>query len=141
VENYLIWLLIGFGLIIMELLTGTFYLLMLGFAAFGGAIAASIGYGFEIQIITTAVVAAIGCYLVHAYHASNARQQMPSIDYAQPVKFEAWVDQGARVARVRYRGAPWEAKVEGDAQIDPGNSLYILATDRNILTVTKNRPA
>ena len=140
-ENYLVWLLIGFGLIIMELLTGTFYLLVLGIAAFGGAMAAYSGQGFEIQIIATAVVASIGSYLVHAYHVRNAQQQMQCIDFAQPVKFEAWVDQGARIARVLYRGAPWEAKVQGDAPVEPGGSLYILATDRNTLTVTKNRPA
>ena len=139
-EDYLIWLLIGFGLIIIELLTGTFYLLVLGIAAFGGAVAAYSGQGFEIQIIATAVVASIGSYLVHAYHVRNAQQQMQCIDFAQPVKFEAWTDQGARIARVMYRGAPWEAKVEGDVQVEPGSSLYILATERNTLTVTKTRP-
>ena len=139
-ENYLVWLLIGFGLMIVELLTSTFYLLMLGIAAFGGAAVAYLGQGFQIQIIATAVVAAIGSYLVHAYRIKNAQQQMQSMDFAQPVKFEAWVDQGARIARVQYRGAPWEAKVEGDAQVEPGSALYILATDRNTLTVTKTRP-
>jgi membrane protein implicated in regulation of membrane protease activity len=140
VEHYLIWLLIGFGLIIIELLTGTFYLLVLGIAAFGGATVAYFGQSFEIQIIATAVVASIGSYLVHAYRVKNAQQQMQSIDFAQPAKFEAWVDQGARVARVLYRGAPWEAKVQGDGQIESGGTLYILATDRNTLTVTKSRP-
>ena len=139
-ENYLIWFIIGFSLIIIELLTGTFYLFVLGIAAFGGAIAAYFGQGFEVQIIATAVVASIGSYLVHAYRVKTAQQKMPSMDYAQLVKFEAWVDQGARIARVMYRGAPWEAKVEGDAQVEPGSSLYILATKGNTLTITKTRP-
>ncbi|MBI4005923.1 MAG: NfeD family protein [Gammaproteobacteria bacterium] len=139
-DNYIVWLLIGFCLMIVELLTGTFYLLVLGIAAFGGAAVAYLGQGFPIQVIATAVVASMGSYLVHVYRIRNAQQQMQSIDFAQPVKFEAWVDQGARIARVQYRDAPWEAKVEGDAQIEPGSSLYILATDRNTLTVTKTRP-
>jgi len=36
-EHYIIWLLIGFGLMIVELITGTFYLLVLGIAATGGS--------------------------------------------------------------------------------------------------------
>ena len=139
-DNYLIWILAGFGLVIVELLTGTFYLLVLGLAAFGAAVVAFLGAAFPIQAITATVMAAVGSWLVHLYRVKNSQQQMRSIDYAQPVKFEAWVDQGACVARVLYRGAPWEAKVEGDARIETGSSLYILATDRNTLTVSKTRP-
>jgi len=139
-DNYLIWILAGFGLVIVELLTGTFYLLVLGLAAFGAAVVAFLGLTFPIQAITATVLAAVGSWLVHLYRIKNSQQQMRSIDYAQPVKFEAWMDQGACVARVQYRGALWEAKVEGDAQVETGNSLYILATDRNTLTVSKIRP-
>ena len=127
--HYIIWLLIGFGLLIMELLTSTFYLLVLGIAAFGGAAAAWFGHGFQIQIITTAVVAAIGSWLVHTYRIRNAQQQMKPVDFANPVVFEAWVDQGERLARVRYRGAPWEAQVEADTGVEPGATLYILSAD------------
>ncbi|MBF8270807.1 MAG: hypothetical protein HW386_2516 [Gammaproteobacteria bacterium] len=140
-DSYLIWILVGFGLVIVELLTGTFYLLVLGLAAFGAAAVAFLGLSFPIQAITATVMTAAGSWLVHLYRVKNSQQQMPSMDYAQPVKFEAWVDQGARIARVQYRGAPWEAKVEGDVQVEPGSSLYIIATDRNTLTVTKTRPA
>jgi|SRR3989304_4642765 len=139
-DNYLIWVLVGFGLMIVELLSGTFYLLVLGLAAFGAAAVAFFGLSFPIQAITATVGAAVGSWLVHLYRVKNSQQQMQSMDYAQPVKFEAWVDQGARIARVQYRGAPWEARVEGDVQVETGSSLYILATDRNTLSVTKTRP-
>ncbi|MBM2830868.1 MAG: hypothetical protein HW411_1658, partial [Gammaproteobacteria bacterium] len=108
-ENYLAWVLIGFCLVIVELLSGTFYLLVLGIAAFGAAAVAFFGLSFPIQAITAAVVAAAGSWLVHLYRIKSSQQQMRSMDYAQPVKFEAWVDQGARIARVQYRGATWEA--------------------------------
>ena len=39
-EHSLTWAIIGLVLVITELLTGTFYLLMLGIAAFGAALAA-----------------------------------------------------------------------------------------------------
>ena len=139
-NNHLVWLLIGFGLLIVELVTGTFYLLVLGIAAFGGAAAAYLGQGFPVQIITTAVVASIGSFLVRVYRTRNAQQQMRPLDHSQPVKFEAWVDPGTRVARVLYRGAPWEARVDGDGQVEPGASLYILTVEGNSLTVSRTRP-
>ncbi len=140
-DDSLVWVLVGFGLVIAELLTSTFYLLMLGIAAFGGAAVAWLGQGFPVQAIAAGVVAVVGVYAVHVYRAKNAHQQMKPVDHAQPVTFEAWVNQDARLARVRYRGASWEARVEGDAAIDPGGMLYILVADGNTLTVTKTRPA
>jgi membrane protein implicated in regulation of membrane protease activity len=140
-ESYLAWVLAGFGLVIAELLSGTFYLLMLGIAAFGGAAAAWAGLGFPAQAFAAGVIAGVGSWMVHVYHAKNARQQMKPMDHAQPVTFEQWVNQDARLARVRYRGATWEARVEGDAAIDPGGMLYILTADGNTLTVSKTRPA
>jgi len=139
-ENHIIWLLIGFGLLIVELLTSTFYLLVLGIAAFGGAAAAWLGQGFPVQIITTAVVATIGSWMVHAYRARNTLQQMQPVDFAKPVTFEKWMNQRERLARVRYRDASWEAQVADDAEVEAGGTLYILSTVGNTLRVTKTRP-
>jgi membrane protein implicated in regulation of membrane protease activity len=40
-ETWLAWGVLGLALVIAELLTGTFYLVMLGIAAFGAAAAAA----------------------------------------------------------------------------------------------------
>jgi membrane protein implicated in regulation of membrane protease activity len=137
----LAWAIAGLALVIVELLTGTFYLLMLGIAAFGAAGTAWLGYDFAAQVIVAAVVSGVGCYAVHAYRLKNRAQQMPPIDAGMPASFEQWVDAGARLARVRYRGASWDARVEGAEALEPGARLYVLATDGNTLKVTKNRPA
>ena len=70
---------IGLVLVIVELLTGTFYLLMLGVAAFGAAGAAWLGYDFAVQSIVGSVVAAVGCYGVHVYRERNKAEQMAPI--------------------------------------------------------------
>jgi len=137
----LAWAVAGLGLVIVELLTGTFYLVMLGIAAFGAAGAAWLGYDFSVQVIVAAVVAAVGCYGVHAYREKNKAQQMAPIDAGMPASFESWIDTGARLARVRYRGASWDARVEGAEALEPGTTVYVLATDGNTLKVGKNRPA
>jgi membrane protein implicated in regulation of membrane protease activity len=137
----LLWAVVGLGLVIVELLTGTFYLLMLGIAAFGAAGAAWLGYDFSVQVIVVAVVAAVGCYAVHAYRQKNKAQQMAPLDAGMPANFENWIDAPARLARVRYRGASWDARVEGAEALEPGATVYVLAADGNTLKVVKNRPS
>lgn len=139
-DHGLAWAVIGLVLVIVELLTGTFYLLMLGVAAFGAALAAWLGVDFASQSIVAAVVAAIGCYGVHVYREKNKAQQMPSIDAGMPASFESWVDVRARLARVRYRGASWDARVEGGEGLEPGATVYVLASEGNTLRVAKGRP-
>ena len=145
-DEDILWAILGLTLVIVELLSGTFYLLMLGLAAFGAAIAAWLGQGFPLQVVVGSVIAAGGCYGVHLYRARNALQQMAPVDAGQPANFEGWVDRGARLARVSYRGASWDALVEaGEAPADDalgaGAILYVIATHGNTLKVTTRRPA
>ena len=146
----LLWLLVGFGLVIVELLTGTFYLLMLGIAAFCAAAAAYFGQGFEgtlldqkfwLPVIVAVAAAAAGCYGVHLHHARNAKAQMPSVDAGQPANFENWIDQGGGLARVRYRGASWDARIDGQGDLEAGALLYVTHTEGHTLNVSRQRPA
>ena len=139
-DHATIWAVTGLALVIVELMTGTFYLLMLGIAAFGAAIAAWLGYPFSAQSVVAVIIAAVGCYGVHLYRAKNRAQQMAPIDAGMPASFESWLDAGARLARVRYRGASWEARVEGGEAVEPGATVYVLAADGNTLRVAKNKP-
>ena len=137
----MVWAVAGLALVIVELLTGTFYLLMLGIAAFGAAVAGWLGLAFAAQCIVAVLVSAIGCYGVHVYRARNQTQQMAPIDAGMPASFEIWLDAGERLAKVRYRGASWDARVEGLEAIEPGATVYVVAADGNTLRVAKNRPA
>jgi membrane protein implicated in regulation of membrane protease activity len=140
-DHSLAWLIAGFVLVIVELLTGTFYLLMLGVAAFGAAAAAYLGLGFGAQIVVAAVVSSAGCYGVHAYRAKNKAGQMAPIDAGMPASFEEWIDPAARLARVRYRGASWDARVQGGDTLEPGTPVYVVNTNGNTLEVAAKRAA
>jgi membrane protein implicated in regulation of membrane protease activity len=140
-DSSLAWAIAGLILVIAELLTGTFYLLMLGVAAFGAAAAAYLGLAFSSQVIVAALVSAVGCYAVHVHRSRNRGQQMPSIDAGKPATFEQWIDKTARLARVQYRGAQWEAQVEGEDAPQPGSLVYVLNIDGNTLKVAAKRPA
>ena len=139
-EDFL-WAILGLTLVIVELLTGTFYLLVLGIAAFGAAHAAWLGQPFPVQAVVAAVIAALGCYGVHVYRAKNTTRQMAHVDAGQPASFENWVDQGARFACVSYRGVLWDALVDGDAAVESGAVLYVVTANGNTLKVTSRRPA
>jgi len=140
-EPYLAWLILGFALVIIEMTTGTFYLLVLGFAAFGAGAAAWLGQDFSIQVLTMTLISGIGVYLVHGYRGANSAKQMPSIDAGMPAKFEGWTDQATGRARVRYRDAGWDARVEGNADLQPGATVYVESADGSTLRVGVKPPA
>ncbi len=137
----LAWLIAGFILIIVELVTGTFYLLVLGIAALVGA---GVGYasgGFVWQAIGAAIVAVAGVIWVNQYKKKMAPKRMRGLDVGQPAAFDSWVNKGAGHARVKYRDALWDAQVAGDASGEPGEILYITSVDGSTLKVSKTRPA
>lgn len=140
-DEDVLWAILGLALVIVELLSGTFYLLVLGISAFGAALAAWLGQGFPVQVMVAAAIAALGCYGAHVYRAKNAARQMVPVDAGQPASFEVWVNPAARLARVSYRGASWDALVDGDAPVDAGAMLYVVSTNGNTLKVTARRPA
>lgn len=136
----LAWAILGLVLVITELMTGTFYLVMLALAAFGAAGTAYLGHAFPAQSIVAAVVAAAGCFGVHLWRAKSAGQPMPQVDAGMPASFENWIDAGARRARVRYRGTSWDAHVEGGQALEPGAPLVVVATEGNTLKVATKQP-
>src|ERR1051325_5743511 len=137
-EPSLAWAIVGLVLVIAELLSGTFYLVMLALAAFGAAAVAYFAQPFPVQSIVAVVIAAAGCYGVHVYRARSAGKRMAPLDAGMPASFESWLDAGARLARVRYRGASWDARVEGNEAIEPGTTLFVLFADGHTLNVRKN---
>ncbi len=140
-DPYIAWAIVGLTLVIAELFSGTFYLLMLGVAAFGAAVAAYLGQDFPVQSIVAGLVAAAGAYGVHSWRARNATEQMAPLDAGQPANFENWIDRSAGLARVRYRGASWDARVPGDQSPEPGSVVYIVSMQGNTLNVSLRPPA
>jgi membrane protein implicated in regulation of membrane protease activity len=72
----LAWLIAGFILIIVELVTGTFYLVVLGIAAFAGAGVAYAGGAFVWQALAAGLVAVAGVVWVHLVRKSISPKRM-----------------------------------------------------------------
>ena len=139
-ETYLIWLAAGFALVIAELVTGTFFLLVLGIAAFAGSATAWFGMGFWVEALCAATVAVAGVFWVRQQRKASPQADMASLDLGQPVTFDAWVSRDQGAARVSYRNTQWDAVVEGERDLDHGQLLFIHAIDGNTLRVAKTKP-
>jgi membrane protein implicated in regulation of membrane protease activity len=144
-ELWMIWIVAGFALVIAELMTGTFYLLMVALGAFAGAVTAWTGANVLVQSIAASLIAIAGAVAVHHWH-SRQRKDAPGtsnfLDRGQPVILEGWANETANIARVKYRGAWWDAKLAPPgAHPAPGSTLYIEAMEGNTLVVATAPPA
>jgi len=140
-DAYLVWLIAGFILVISELTTGTFYLLVLGVSGFVGAGVAYAGGNHLAQTIVAGIFAVAGTLWVHRHRHKIAPERMRGLDVGQPATFESWVDKSSGHARVKYRDAQWDAQISGDASGEAGEIFYIIAVDGNTLKISKTRPA
>jgi len=140
-DSYLIWLAAGFLLVIVELVSGTFYLLVLGVAALAGGLVAYAGLPISVQAGAAAVLAVTGAVWVNRVRRTSTAVKMRSLDVGQPAAFDHWVDRAAGQARVKYRDALWDATVVGEVSGEPGESLTVVSIDGNTLKVSKNRQA
>lgn len=141
--DYLLWLIAGLALVVIEVMTGTFYLLVLGIAAFAGALAAYFGAGLLAQVACTGMLAAIGLIGVQRWRQArpaDARQDR-SLDLGQAVTLEAWQDQNAKRVRVKYRDASWDAQLVGDTDVQLNDTLYICGSRGSQLQVSRLPPA
>ena len=141
-ELWLVWIVAGFALAIAELLSGTFYLLVIGLGAFAGAMAAWTGANLLVQAVIGSVVAIGGALWVHRWHVrqKSGPAQSNFLDRGQPVVLEGWANETAHIARVKYRGTSWDARVLQDARPAPGTTLYIEGQEGNTLVVAAAPP-
>lgn len=106
------WLLAG-AVVGIELLTGTFYLLMLALGPVVGAVSAYAGLPVNGQIMAAALVGAGAVAACHQWRkkrlgdASVGADRSVNLDIGETVQINHWNPDGT--AFVRYRGAQWTA--------------------------------
>lgn len=109
-ESTLWWLCAG-SAVAVELMTGTFYLLMLAIGLAAAAVAAHMGASVTLQFVTAA---SVGGAAIVAWHTLRGRRSPgPSgaanpdlhLDVGETVQVAHWNPDGS--ATVKYRGANW----------------------------------
>jgi membrane protein implicated in regulation of membrane protease activity len=141
-ESYVVWLIMGLVLIAVELTTGTFYLLVLGIAAMAGSVTAYLGGSFSIQAVVASVIGVAGVFVVNHWfkNRKDLTKGTNNMDLGQSVIFECWTNEAARMARVKYRGASWDAQLVGDAAVRANDSLFICGREGSQLQVSPSKP-
>jgi membrane protein implicated in regulation of membrane protease activity len=137
----LIWWIAAGVLIVTELFTGTFYLLMIALGLLAGGIAFAVGLALRVQLGVAALVALVAVVLLRRSRFGSwkrrdaSRDTAVNLDIGATVEVAQWHD---RRARAMYRGAEW------DVELAPGESegarLYcITALEGSRLVVAAKR--
>jgi len=135
-EIYIYWFLLALVLLGLEMVTGTFYLLVLAIALAVGGLAALLTAGLAWQLLLSAATGIAGTVILRRWKNAQASASSASLDVGQPVKVLKWNDDGT--ARVNYRGAEWDAELES-ADIPRDATLYIAAVRGSSLVLTRRK--
>ncbi|MDR5819985.1 NfeD family protein [Caballeronia sp. LZ043] len=137
----LFWWVSAGVLIVFELFTGTFYLLMVALGFLAGGVAHVLGAQPHLQFVVAALVALIAVVALRRSRFGNWKRRDASrdagvnLDIGATVEVDQWRDGRARTM---YRGAQWDVELApGEAE---GARWYrITALDGNRLVVVARR--
>ena len=122
-DSTLWWLLAGTAVGI-ELLTGTFYLLMLAIGLAGAAVSAHFGASFAVQIVV-ATLLSMGTVLAWRQYKKMQPSILPAnanrdvnLDIGETVHVDTWNADGT--SSVKYRGANWSVASVSGGPLAPG---------------------
>jgi membrane protein implicated in regulation of membrane protease activity len=119
VDNATIWWILAGVAIGAEMITLTFYLLMVALGLAAAAIAAHLGLGVPLQIVAGAVV---GGGAVALWHYKRAKEPVSApaeenrdvnLDVGASLNIAHWA--ADRTASVQYRGSVWQAALAAGA--------------------------
>ena len=111
-DSYIVWFVVAFGLLVAELLTGTFYLLVIAIGL-EFIVAAAIGLGGSIWLRSTRFGKRLH---------ERGEDLIQNMDIGQSLRVEHWTP--ARTARASYRGAVWDVELAPGEQ--PAGGEFVI---------------
>lgn len=126
-QDFTLWWLITGAVVALELVTGSFFLLMIAIGMAAGAIAAHLGASLVQQLLSAALVGAAATAMWYQWRRLRPRTLKAAynpdvnLDVGQHVQVDVWEPSG--LATVKYRGAEWKAVLhnpQGDQVALPG---------------------
>ncbi|MFA9275837.1 MAG: NfeD family protein [Candidatus Aquirickettsiella gammari] len=118
-EAWTWWLVLAGVVVICELFTGTFYLLMFALGLASAAVVSLFTSSVQMQMLIAAVIGSAATLALHKSkygwkeRSDAARDPNVNIDIGQQLTVDEWQDQGngVSVARTKYRGAMWDVEL------------------------------
>jgi len=132
-QAHMWWWIVAAVLVGVELTSGTFYLLVYGVAAAVAGVAAWLGAGMVVQLLTAGAIGALGTLALRHWKrgTDHPESTVEDMDIGQPVRVDSWQDGRGQV---KYRGALWDAEAES-ASVDSTRPLIIRAVKGNMLVL------
>ena len=143
IENlWLLWTLVSVLALILEVSSGTFYLICFAIGAACAVVASLLGLPLWVQVLVFAAFSAVSVYGVRPFvykylhredagRASNA----DALIGREGVVVEPITPQGA--GYVRIDGDEWKAVIAGSEPLDKGARVRVVARESIIVTVEK----
>lgn len=138
-----IWVFLAILSLIIELSSGTFYIMCFAIGAGVAAIASAIGLGMVAQIITFAIASAICIFMVRPLvvkylpgHKGVARESNAEAIIGREGRVSETIVAGG-FGRVAIDGDDWKAQSADDAEIVKGEKVKVISMDSIIITVSK----
>ncbi len=114
-DHYLWWIAAGV-LVVAEIMTGTFYILMVAVGCAAGGIAGFLGLDVTIQTLIGVIVGLVALFAWHRFRRRTHPRAVESgknpdlhLDLGATIEVQHWVEGHARV---NYRGSQWDAVPE-----------------------------
>ena len=141
----MIWFVAVCVLVVLEMASGTFYLLMLAIGVAAGGIAAILDASGVWQCVIAALVAAVatGALYRSRYGKSGqlaaARNPDVNLDIGQTITVDAWREAASAAprARVPYRGALWDVELAAGSQ--PLAGVFVIEEVRGSCLIVRPR--
>lgn len=140
--GYVWWFVIGFGLLVAELLTGTFYLLIIAVAMGAAGIAALAGAPFALQLVIAAAIGLGGSLVLRRTKwgrrlHERGDDRVQNMDIGQSLRVDQWTP--ARTARANYRGSVWDVELAPGEIPMPGDYVIREIQANRLIVAAKPR--
>ncbi|MFN9209844.1 MAG: NfeD family protein [Betaproteobacteria bacterium] len=137
-----LWFVLGLALLVAELATGTFYLLMLAVAFAAGGLVALAGGPLALQLVLAAAIGFAGSIWLRRVRALRgargaAHDPVQHMDVGQTVHVDEWSPSGT--ARAQYRGALWEVELARGEPARAGEYTIQAIHANRLVVVPRNR--
>ena len=137
-EPYIYWFVLALVMLGLEMLTGTFYLLMVSIAMAVGGVMALLGFDLTWQFAFCGLAGVVGTVILRRVKGAKTDDSVSqSLDVGQAVRLIAWNENGS--VRVHYRGAEWGAAPES-VDTPHAEPLYIQSIQGSKLILTHHKP-
>lgn len=140
--GYVWWFVVGFGLLVAELMTGTFYLLVIAVAMGAAGLAALGGAPLALQLLIAAAIGLGGSMWLRRMRTGRrlretGEDRVQNMDIGQTLRVDQWTP--ARTARAQYRGSVWDVELAAGEQPSAGDFVIREIQANRLIVAAKPR--